>query len=385
LSASNPTTAQLGIGVAAPQSRFDITTNSLGTTQTTTSGLLLANTTAAAAGAQQISPELRWRGYGWKTDATAASQSVDFRAHMVPVEGTANPTGRIQFESSINGGAFANYMVWTSQGRLGVQTATPSYAFHVSNTSDQVVSRIGNFQINNSANGGAGSGRGVAVTATELYLYSTNTGGSVGIKTNTANGAEGLRFSVESTGTVKVMNSEIQLAAWGLNGGMLKTVATGAAIVDTSTAASGTATNAVGTSFHPVNMVATNTAVTFTNAASVYIAGAPVSTAYSSWNAVTYTNKYSLWVNENSRFDGNVELGTAGNKIKIATGTNASMGTATLVAGTVTVSTTAALTGSTIFISRNTTGGTLGHLSAPAASITNATSFIINSCNQLKV
>ncbi len=76
---------------------------------------------------------------------------------------------------------------------------------------------------------------------------------------------------------------------------------------------------------------------------------------------------------------GNLNLTTAGNKIKIATGSNASVGTATLVAGTVTVSTTAVTSSSKIFISRNTTGGTLGHLSVPDASITNATSFVINS------
>lgn len=76
---------------------------------------------------------------------------------------------------------------------------------------------------------------------------------------------------------------------------------------------------------------------------------------------------------------GNVELTTAGNKLKIATGSNASMGTATLVGGTVTVSTTAVATGSTIFLTCNTPGGTQGFLSAPAASIVNATSFVINS------
>jgi len=76
---------------------------------------------------------------------------------------------------------------------------------------------------------------------------------------------------------------------------------------------------------------------------------------------------------------GNVELTTAGNKLKIATGSNASMGTATLVAGTVTVSTTAVATGSTIFLTCNTPGGTQGFLSAPAASIVNGTSFVINS------
>ncbi len=61
--------------------------------------------------------------------------------------------------------------------------------------------------------------------------------------------------------------------------------------------------------------------------------------------------------------DGNLQLGTAGNKISIPTGANASIGTATLVAGTVTVATTAVTGSSLIFISRETAGGTLGHLS----------------------
>lgn len=76
---------------------------------------------------------------------------------------------------------------------------------------------------------------------------------------------------------------------------------------------------------------------------------------------------------------GNIELTTTGNKLKIATGSNASVGTATLVGGTVTVSTTAVATGSTIFLTCNTPGGTQGFLSAPTASIVNATSFVINS------
>ena len=76
---------------------------------------------------------------------------------------------------------------------------------------------------------------------------------------------------------------------------------------------------------------------------------------------------------------GNLSLTTSGNKLKIATGTNASLGTATLVAGTVTVSTTAVTSSSKIFLTCNTPGGTQGFLSAPAGSITNATSFVINS------
>lgn len=60
-------------------------------------------------------------------------------------------------------------------------------------------------------------------------------------------------------------------------------------------------------------------------------------------------------------------------------GTNKSQGLATLVGGTVTVSTTQVLTGDRIVLSRQTPGGTEGFLSAPTASITNATSFVINS------
>ncbi len=74
---------------------------------------------------------------------------------------------------------------------------------------------------------------------------------------------------------------------------------------------------------------------------------------------------------------GNLALITAGNKIKITTGTNASVGSSVLVAGTVTVSTTAVTASSKIFITRGITGGTVGELSI--GTITAGTSFVINS------
>jgi hypothetical protein len=75
---------------------------------------------------------------------------------------------------------------------------------------------------------------------------------------------------------------------------------------------------------------------------------------------------------------GNISLTTAGNKLLIATGTNASAGTtAALTAGTITVNTTAALTGSTILLTAQTTGGTAGALRV--SSRVNATSFTITS------
>lgn len=82
-------------------------------------------------------------------------------------------------------------------------------------------------------------------------------------------------------------------------------------------------------------------------------------------------------VNLNS---GDLILGVAGEGINIATGTNARMGLATLVGGTVTVpNTEISSTLSYVMTSRITVGGTAGHLSAPTASIVNGTSFVINS------
>jgi len=113
----------LGVGTSSPSSKIDITTNALGTTQTTTSGLALVNNTAAAAGVQQISPAIRWSGKGWKTNATAASQDVSFIADVLPVQGTANPSSTWRLQSSVNGGAYANRLTITSAGVYGIGVA----------------------------------------------------------------------------------------------------------------------------------------------------------------------------------------------------------------------------------------------------------------------
>lgn len=76
-------------------------------------------------------------------------------------------------------------------------------------------------------------------------------------------------------------------------------------------------------------------------------------------------------------FGHDVKLGTAGNGLYIKEGSNATMGRAVLVAGTVTVSTTKVTTNSEIFLTRRIAGGTLGHLSI--GTVTGATSFVINS------
>jgi hypothetical protein len=80
----------------------------LGTTST--ARLTLANTTAAAAGAQQVSPSIVLEGQGWKTTATAASQTVRFRENVLPVQGTTNPSATWRLQSEIN-----NSGTWTDR------------------------------------------------------------------------------------------------------------------------------------------------------------------------------------------------------------------------------------------------------------------------------
>lgn len=71
-----------------------------------------------------------------------------------------------------------------------------------------------------------------------------------------------------------------------------------------------------------------------------------------------------------------LNLGTLGGGMSLKAGTNGRLGTATLAAGTVTVANTSVTANTKIFLSRATTGGTVGHLSYTKI---NGTSFTINS------
>jgi hypothetical protein len=99
----------------------------------------------------------------------------------------------------------------------------------------------------------------------------------------------------------------------------------------------------------------------------------PTSSTALSYQATTHTFTGTLVAS--SGFSGTTPVG----KLDVAGGAAGKAGTATLVAGTKTVSTTGVATGDLIFLSLNTPGGTQGtHYSAPVASITNGTSFVIN-------
>jgi hypothetical protein len=130
-------TGNVGIGTTNPTSKLEITTNSLATTQTNTSGVTLTNTTAASAGVtQQISPAIRWQGNAWASDLT--SKTLDFRAYILPVGGGSSPTGTWKLQSSSNGGAYTDNFTVASNG-----TVTSSGSF----TAPQLFATSGGLQL----------------------------------------------------------------------------------------------------------------------------------------------------------------------------------------------------------------------------------------------
>lgn len=97
------------------------TTNAVGS-GAITPGLTFKNTTAAAAGAQQNSPSTCWTAQGWKTNATAASQTVDWCATNTPTQGTASPSTALVFSAQVNNGGFVRAGSFTSAGVIDAVT-----------------------------------------------------------------------------------------------------------------------------------------------------------------------------------------------------------------------------------------------------------------------
>ena len=101
--------------------------------------------------------------------------------------------------------------------------------------------------------------------------------------------------------------------------------------------------------------------------------------------------QFSIWTNNVSRmsiasggdmtYSGNILLGTAGNKISIKSGTNASAGHVTLSGGTATVSTTAVTANSEIHLTVQTLGTVSVAKAVAVTTKTAGTSFVITSAD----
>jgi hypothetical protein len=129
-----------------------------------------------------------------------------------------------------------------------------------------------------------------------------------------------------------------------------------------------------------INLLGTANQITTTGSGSTITWALP--SAIVAPGSLTTTTSLTATLGNITATNGNLVLGTAGNKLNITTGSNASIGTsAAMTSGSITISTTAVTASSIIFLTVNTPGGTQGVLSAPVASIVAATHFVINSSN----
>lgn len=101
---------------------FDITSDVLRHIQTASAsatvveGITLTNATTASASNQMYSGALVFRGNGWKTVATAASQPVAIRMYQEPVQSSNNPIATLVIQSSLNNGAYGTIAQFRDNG-----------------------------------------------------------------------------------------------------------------------------------------------------------------------------------------------------------------------------------------------------------------------------
>ncbi len=134
--------------------------------------------------------------------------------------------------------------------------------------------------------------------------------------------------------------------------------------------------NLIGSSGNPRLVV--GSAVTNTYTTEATNSGSNVGHIFN--NTISLAGATSLATFRNNSTD-KLGIHNSGKFVYPASGAADVRGTATLVGGTKTVTTTSVRTGDIIMVSRNTPGGAVGDLSAPVASIVDATSFVINSAS----
>ena len=143
-------------------------------------------------------------------------------------------------------------------------------------------------------------------------------------------------------------------ASWVAEGG-------GSSQLSSLTGSTGTATPSSG------NIQIAGTANQVTTAASGSTVTVSLPSAITAPGSVTATTTLTATLGNITATNGNLALNTAGNKLVIATGSNASIGTSSaMTAGVVTVATTACSATAKVFYSRATVGGTPGNVSITA-------------------
>ncbi len=127
-----------------------------------TPGYILQNTTAAAVGVQEVSPAVTLIGQGWKTTATAASQTVKWDIYTLPLQSSTSPATELIFQPTVNGSAGAVF---------GLCNLTSASSVGAIMELDAITS---NGCSNNGPGGGGSTGFG-PVNAGNVFGFFTNT------------------------------------------------------------------------------------------------------------------------------------------------------------------------------------------------------------------
>lgn len=102
--------------------------NFIGSAQT--EALMARNSAVATASVAQFSPTIEWEGRGWKTDATAASQRLNFLSQLeTTVTGTSQIEGDLVFSKKINGSGLTVIGRLSSKGQWKLPGGSIPYSF----------------------------------------------------------------------------------------------------------------------------------------------------------------------------------------------------------------------------------------------------------------
>lgn len=298
---------------------------------TATDGLIIGTNTVATGGAtQQYSAGINIFGYGWNSSGTPASHIMNFRIYNEPQTGSVD-LAFLRFMAATNGGAYTNVFSLSTAGNFIVPSGsfTLNKGFIAAVSTDGIV-MDGAATANSSPNPLQKSTR----IRQQASIWNTKAAAAAnfsaisfdmsGISSNAPVGKLAFYGGLSTTSTVtqteimdlfhygalSLIPQAATINAWANN---TETSATGAilniggaTLTDGITAGSTTLTYAFGTSFSAPTFAATNTAVVYTNAATVHIGPAPAA-----GTNVTLTNALSLLVDGISTFSSAVTI--AGN------------------------------------------------------------------------
>ncbi|MDX1765500.1 MAG: carbohydrate binding domain-containing protein [Candidatus Saccharimonadales bacterium] len=293
----------VGIGDGTPDAKLDVTVDSTAVTSTRFAQLLVNNATNTDTDGINK--------YGLYISSTGSFTGSTGAATTNYGLFVAEPTG-----------ADNNYAA-IFNGDVGIGTISPSDLLHITSSGDAARTRLRLEVTGNNSNqdalitfsdpdeGGDAYSIGLDDTSDRFVISASAELGTTDRLVIDSSGNVGIGTSTPDA--ILEIDGDRTLNAWTWNGPQLQIQA--GTFTDDSTAASGTAAQAHFNTFQQATLAATNASVTTTDAATIWIEGAPIAGANQ-----TITNAYALLVDSgNVRIDddlnvsGNVTLGSDAN------------------------------------------------------------------------